>query len=341
MQIAGACCAAAIERTEMLTARNAPEPAFWKTGDTWHAVSSSNEIMKSPDLRKWSSAGMWMLDMPSYTGVRAMGFKVVKTPFVITINGETLMYASLYTDKNNCAIGVFKALLPEGPFGSGSVITTPEDCGVADLLSPYVTEDPETGRLWMFFGATARIHALELSPDGLSAAPGAKPIPIAGLPSENKSSSIVKARAGLSIQGSGKRFRVFTEPYVIKHGDWWYLFASRGEPGNENYALVCGRSKKICGPYVDKFGRPMLQGWSSSILQTWPGDRIYGPGNCGLITKLGEDWTIVFNCNIINPPPLPPEDEANELLNVLRPYGLFMKKISWNEDGWPVLSKKD
>jgi arabinan endo-1,5-alpha-L-arabinosidase len=59
-------------------------------------------------------------------------------------------------------------------------------------------------------------------------------------------------------------------PFLVKHGDYWYLFVSfdfccRG--ARSDYKVVVGRSKKITGPYVDKAGRPMAEGGGSLVLE--------------------------------------------------------------------------
>ncbi len=51
-------------------------------------------------------------------------------------------------------------------------------------------------------------------------------------------------------------------PFIIKHGDYWYLFVSfdrccRGV--KSTYNVVVGRSRDITGPYVDKTGKPMTE----------------------------------------------------------------------------------
>jgi arabinan endo-1,5-alpha-L-arabinosidase len=108
-------------------------------------------------------------------------------------------------------------------------------------------------------------------------------------------------------------------PFVVRHGAYWYLFVSfdrccRG--AESTYNVVVGRSAKITGPYVDRAGKPMLDGGGTVVIQAaTPAWR--GPGHQAVV-----------------------RDGARDLLffhayhgTTGRPH-LQISTISW-DDGWP------
>lgn len=74
--------------------------------------------------------------------------------------------------------------------------------------------------------------------------------------------------------------------YVIKRGDYYYIFASRGRccaGMNSTYNVVMGRSKNIEGPYLSKDGRSWVDNISSQFMK---GDEEHpGVGHNGFFTE--------------------------------------------------------
>lgn len=61
-------------------------------------------------------------------------------------------------------------------------------------------------------------------------------------------------------------------PWIIKRGDFYYLFYSGFSYADETYAVGVARSNNPLGPYVKK-GDPILRTYS----------RYIGPGHCSVI----------------------------------------------------------
>lgn len=84
-------------------------------------------------------------------------------------------------------------------------------------------------------------------------------------------------------------------PFIVHHGSYYYLFVAfdlccRGT--KSTYRTVVGRSREITGPYLDKTGKPMLQGGGSELLtatRNW-----IGPGGASILQKPDQDL-IVFH----------------------------------------------
>jgi arabinan endo-1,5-alpha-L-arabinosidase len=108
-------------------------------------------------------------------------------------------------------------------------------------------------------------------------------------------------------------------PFVIRHDGYWYLFVSfdfccRGV--KSTYNVVVGRSRHITGPYVDKDGKPMLEGGGTLVIAaTTPNWR--GPGHQAVLQEPSGDY-LVFHAY---------HGETG------KPY-LQISTMVW-EDGWP------
>ena len=68
-------------------------------------------------------------------------------------------------------------------------------------------------------------------------------------------------------------------PSIVRRGRFYYLFASfdfccRGV--NSDYRLMVGRATNVLGPYVDRDGRPMLEGGGTELLRGY--NEFAGPG---------------------------------------------------------------
>ena len=104
------------------------------------------------------------------------------------------------------------------------------------MFDPDVVDD--SGQLYIFFGSYfGGIAARQLSPDGLHSDP----------------STQVEVAIDNRYEGSE----------VVKHGDYWYLFASATDCCRgplTGYSVFAGRSANVLGPYVDREGNSLLQG---------------------------------------------------------------------------------
>ncbi|WP_454886747.1 arabinan endo-1,5-alpha-L-arabinosidase [Sphingomonas oryzagri] len=113
--------------------------------------------------------------------------------------------------------------------------------------------------------------------------------------------------------------------FIFRHGDHYYLFASYDYCCRKlasNYFVACGRSKSITGPYVDKEGKPMMEGAAKTVLieRPWGGTRWRGPGHCGLFHDKDRD-IIVYHAY----------DAEHDAAPTLR-----LAELRWDADGWPV-----
>jgi arabinan endo-1,5-alpha-L-arabinosidase len=110
-------------------------------------------------------------------------------------------------------------------------------------------------------------------------------------------------------------------PFVFHHGEYYYLFVSwdlccRGNLST--YRTMVGRSKTVTGPYVDKDGKPMLDGGGSPVLvgnSTWR-----GPGGESLLHLPTEDIMVFHAYSAADGHP-----------------ELHISTVRW-KDGWPEVA---
>ena len=117
-------------------------------------------------------------------------------------------------------------------------------------------------------------------------------------------------------------------PYMIKRGDYYYLFVARGGLRKGTYYWAVGRSKSITGPFLDDNGTDLSAGGGTRLTE-WK-DGIKGAahaqyfedkdGNCYMVT---ESWKERIY------------DSKGNAVNIDGPY-LTIGTIVWTEKGWPV-----
>lgn len=105
-------------------------------------------------------------------------------------------------------------------------------------------------------------------------------------------------------------------PYIIKRGDYYYLFVAIGNFATKYYGGV-GRSKSLFGPYYSKEGKPMMEGGHTPVTD-------YKDG----ITKVGHNS--VF------------KDNDGKFYLVSEYFWgdsgsmMCISTIEWDKSGWPV-----
>ena len=108
-------------------------------------------------------------------------------------------------------------------------------------------------------------------------------------------------------------------PFIIRRGNYYYLFVSfdyccRGE--RSTYKTVYGRSKKICGPYLDKAGQRMDKGGGTILYG--PDSQFFGIGHCSAYEFDGQ-WYFLSHAY---------DKNANGTAKI------FIRPIHFDADGW-------
>lgn len=313
-----------------ITAGPSPDPTVWRAEDgTWYSTSTALKLLTSADGVRWTETGRKILPESELKRVHA-SYRWIWAPDVVKLpdgprpvettgptggvapGGATVpagrwrLYVSYVNSARDSAIAAYRGESATGPFTFAGILTDARKTGIKDTIDPEVVRDPDTGKTWLFYGSTGRVHRLQLADDGLAPMRGAKPILV----------------GGLSDEGVPNRQQVFEGTYLHRRDGWWYLFASRGWYKGHTYGVVVARSRTLEGAFVDRDGRPFERGFATVILSSGPKDRFFGPGHNGEIftDAEGRDW-MYFHCHVKGP-----DSEK-------RP--MFRQELFWGPDGWP------
>ena len=304
--------------------RNYPDPTLWKGADgkfyayaTPGSQMDSLSYLVSDDGIDWKSLGRGPFSKETAAAIRK-DWKWIWAPDRVTVAGTNLLYVSLVNPEDpdkpggNTAIGVFRLRGDEpGEACDLKIITAAKDTGIVDTIDPEVVTDPETGKVWLFFGSTGKMHRVELTSDGLSVKPGAKYVHVAGRPvTENKT-----------------RSKVFEGAYLLRHDRWWYLFVSGGWYAGGSYCLRVGRSRTLEGKFLNREGHPMTAGFGTLVLGS-EGD-FFGPGHNGDVLKGADGVERMYYHSHWKA-----LGEKKKNVRVL-----LARRLNWDDEGWPCLTK--
>ena len=279
-------------------------------------MTGSIVVKTSTDLVNWTKLDKtalgtrpaWLKDIVALndngvTGIWAPGAYKIGDKFF-------LYYCSSSKGSQNSAIGV---AVSDDPAKNdwkdlGLVIRSYDDkdkYGKPQTASDFNAIDPnvfidDDGTPYLIYGSYwSGVYMKKLNPEtGKFADPDATPIHLA---------------KGLSDMEA---------PYLIKHGNYYYLFVARGGLSKGTYYWAVGRSEKLEGPYVDKDGLTMLSGNGGTRLTEWK-EGIEGAAHAQLFVgpdgqsyMVSESWA---DRSVSNPT-----------------VRLIIGTVVWTEDGWPV-----
>jgi arabinan endo-1,5-alpha-L-arabinosidase len=295
------------------------DPCIIRQGSTYHLFCTSQmregkgliAWRTSPDLLNWTFKGGVMQAFPDWVMQAVPGTKGAWAPDISFVENEyRLYYAASTFGSNTSVIGLMTSptLDTSDPaFGwkdKGLVVgsTVHDDFNAIDA---NLVVDAQ-GNHWLALGSFwtgLKLVALD---------------PATGKPKEEKPKFLSIARRPIppdAIEGA----------FIIRKGDWYYLFASydfccRGVDSTY-YTVVC-RSRNVAGPYADRDGRKMVNDGGFTVLHADldPEKRFKGPGHCAILQDGNADY-IVYH--------------AYDAQNNGRPT-LRIQKLAWTADGWPV-----
>jgi arabinan endo-1,5-alpha-L-arabinosidase len=255
----------------------------------------------SRDRTQWDDAGNAFASPPSWW----YEYNSTGDPWAPDLSYRAgrywLYYAVSSWGTNHSAIGV--ATSPSGLPGTwtdhGKAFTSDTD-DTWNAIDPAVTA--ADGRLWMTFGSYwTGVRMVELDPVTGKAVADAPVHHLATRPD-----------APYAVEG----------PYVVRHGRYYYLFASYDAccaGVDSTYKIRVGRSTSVTGPYVDSTGTPMLDGGGDLLLAGH--GRYIGPGGESVFRDHGQDWLAYHYYDA--------DDNGTPKLG--------LNRLTWTANGWPSL----
>ncbi|HEX5838508.1 MAG TPA: family 43 glycosylhydrolase [Anaerolineales bacterium] len=269
-------------------------------------------MLSSTDLVNWTYEGDAFPARPGWVADDAGMW----APEIQFFNGQYyLYYAASWTDLpgGGSAIGVATSPSPLGPWtDSGTPAVEPHgaDCCGPDsrrwVFDPDVVQDE--GQLYIFYGSYfGGISVRELSADGLHSDPDSQ-----------KLIAIANRYEGAE---------------VVKHGDYWYLFASATDCCRgplTAYSVFAGRSTNILGPYVDRDGASFLEGRvGGTPVISMNGNRWVGTGHNSVFEDANGVWWTVYHA-------VDRHDPYFEGAVGFTKRPVLLDRLDWI-DGWPTV----
>ena len=290
------------------------DPTIIKQGDTYYVFSTRAgiAIRCSKDLISWRLCGDVFAHLPQWAVQDVAGVRGLWAPDVSYFNGKYHLYYSVSTfGSNRSSIGLVtnETLDPASDkyrwVDQGKVISSyPADDWNA--IDPNIVLDEED-QPWMSFGSFwggLKLRKLDAGTGKLSS---------------HDQTLYALASRPRTAQLPG----AIEAPAIVRKNGYYYLFVSfdfccRGK--DSTYNIRVGRARRVTGPYIDRSGKPMMEGGGTLVVA---GEgRWVGPGHCAVLQdKKGE--TLVYHAYDIERRGVPT---------------LRIAPIFWDSAGWPTIS---
>jgi arabinan endo-1,5-alpha-L-arabinosidase len=293
------------------------DPCVIKAGDTYYVFCTTPRAdapaqipwYRSKDLMRWERGGHVFPELPAWAQQAVRGAQGCWAPDISFCNGRYCLYYACSTFGSNHSVIGLATNVTLNPADAGyqwldqGLVLESQTTDDFNALDPNRVVDGE-GKHWLAYGSFwTGLKIIQLDP-----ATG-KPLPDA-------------QRHNLAQRP--KRPDAIEAVFIIQRAGNYYLFASfdfccRG--ADSSYYTVVGRSKDVLGPYVDRTGKPMMDGGGTLVLAAGAGEpRWRGPGHIAILRDAGKDY-IVYHAY----------DSAHDGRPTLR-----IAPLGWTDDLWPV-----
>lgn len=307
------------------------DPVMIRQNDTYYIFCTGNgiSVFSSTDMKNWKkeapvfdSAPQWAVEaIPTFKGH-------IWAPDISYFNGEYYLYYSVSAfGKNTSCIGLAtnKTLDPSDPqfkwVDHGKVIQSIPGKTNWNAIDPNLALDSD-GTPYLVFGSFwDGIKMVKLSPDAMSVAEDISKIPTIASRKTDSNDPNPPSVDNNPVDAGGNAIEA---PFIFRKGNYFYLFASIDyccKGINSTYKMIVGRSDKLAGPYIDQSGKPMATGGGTVLLagnEDW-----HGLGHNAVVSFDGTDYLVFHGYDA--------HESGKPKLNI--------RKLEWNENGWPVPAK--
>ena len=265
------------------------DPAIIRQGSTYYVFSTNGRpgslipIRCSTDLLHWRVCGHVFDKLPEWTVKEIPRARAPWAPDISSYAGRYHLYYAISTfGSNESVIGLAtnRTLDPQSPdyrwLDEGMVLRSNKQDNW-NAIDPNFAMDRD-GRAWLDWGSFwsgIKMRRIDPATGKVSADDGTL-YSLARRPRPDGTGGAIEA------------------PFLFRHGGYWYLFVSfdqccRG--ANSTYRVVAGRSRKITGPYVDRDGKPMMEGGGTPVISSTSG-RWRGPGHEAVLHDGSADYLV-------------------------------------------------
>jgi arabinan endo-1,5-alpha-L-arabinosidase len=293
--------------------RQVHDPSIIKEGRNFYLFSTRAgiSIRCSAELIRWRLCGDVFAHLPEWAVKDVPGLRGLWAPDVSFFNGKYHLYYSASTfGSNRSSIGLVtnQTLDPTSDkyrwVDQGKVIgsTALDDWNAID---PNVVLD-EQDQPWLSFGSFwggIKLRQLDFATGKLSA-------------TDQMLYALASRPRTAQLPGA------IEAPAIIRKNGYYYLFVSfdfccRGK--DSTYNIRVGRARRVTGPYMDRTGKPLMDGGGTIVVASQ--GRWVGPGHCAILQdKDGE--TLVYHAY----------DTESRGIPTLR-----IAPLIWDLAGWPTI----
>ncbi|MES2464766.1 MAG: family 43 glycosylhydrolase [Armatimonadota bacterium] len=289
------------------------DPVLAKEAGVYYLFSTGRGITlhTSKDRLLWQRQGRVFPDSIPWTVETIPGSTDhYWAPDISFFNGKWHLYYSVSTfGKNRSAIGLAtnKTLDPRRPdyqWKDEGLVVESKPGDDWNAIDPNIALDDKK-QPWLSFGSFwGGIKLQKLDP---ATGKLAKPTTLYSLSSRPRTAGGVGA---------------VEAPFILRHGSFYYLFVSFDfccKGIDSSYNIRVGRAAKITGPYLDREGKPMMEGGGTLVRAS--ASRWRGPGHNAVYRENDKDW-LVYHAYDAD------DNGASKLL---------IEELPWDKEGWPKM----
>ena len=283
---------------------NAPAscPEVYKHTDGYYYninMTAGMKIKMSKDLITWMHAGDVFSKVPDWIYEELGEGVSIWAPGYYTVGDKLcIYYCASSSGSQNSLIGLVYADSPTGPFTDMGMVIRSHTGDPYNCIDPNIFVDDD-GKHYLIFGSYwTGIYMRRINPE-------------TGFLDETDTTEWHLAEKSGGIEA----------PYIVKRDGYYYLFVAIDKLSGNNYHWAVGRSESLFGPYLDKNGKPMLEGGCTTLTEYKNG--VQATAHAQPFLDSDGQWYMVSEMW---------PDRSVETPKIQ----LYICKMVWTEDGWPV-----